>query len=851
MPDTVATWGGLDIQIVSQEVVDAVEAIKSFLSLLNEGLEIALAVGEVVKTFVTSNLNLARALANELIRALRNLIQDLFSLGLYINLGDNDLVKRGVSNLKGGYPAYERRMLTRLNDRNDPNRPDFSESSTVLALFYYIGVDVSFTEDLLIDTRKFAPLMQFLRAFASLFGFSSGGPNPSLPVATNLRVEYGSPTNTSTHDFTTALSSLMGKSTIEVMWNVAPAPGGSDQDPNPTIPPCAFLVEVSCYPTGFQVGWIAPTTSGTGGPNGTGSDGAQSYTTGQYQAADTGRPLVIFGGEDSIKLSSDLLWPSGFTTGSTLPPGNHPAFFFRDASNPEVIRKAFGKRASDGRYYNQRSFFVGGDSTLVQLVSGGTYTLKLNLDEIPLYCPIVNGEIDTDNAVRPTAVYVRVTPVTNRVTETNYNQDVCKWTPRARTSDDSTLTHIGLGDGTGTPGDADFGTPSSVLEVLIPSEDQDLFGRALQTAIAILVLSRSDLAPPDPVTANEEVLPDSSYTPHGLESVATEVFRGMGISNPEEYFSTRNFSPESFVQDLYPKIVDQADRYLATQGTLPTSVLTSLLRDTLHDLVRWQWSDTRVSGAAGNSALRMTILESLGQTEDPSLMVVSRNRYSTRDYWSTTTPPLVLSSLSTKWREGTFGVQYNGSSRDSAVVIGPSNGAQPGYWYARDLIPQDLYDKARRVLAITSDQSALQRTTNGSWKTVRVFSARAPTGTMLNVLTKVEGFMNTALSGLQNVADGILRVIAFLEQRIREIQELIRRIETYLDIPFQISFPSAKVLLLITNGTAGIAQGLTGASQKPTEGRTGYAGGGVIVAGSAPAILVELLSAGLSPSTDG
>ena len=122
---------------------------------------------------------------------------------------------------------------------------------------------------------------------------------------------------------------------------------------------------------------------------------------------------------------------------------------------------------------------------------------------------------------------------------------------------------------------------------------------------------------------------------------------------------------------------------------------------------------------------------------------------------------------------------------------------------------------------------------------------------MMGVLTKVEGFLNTALTGLQDVADGILRVIAFLEQRIREIQELIKRIETYLDIPFQISFPSAKVLLLITNGTAGIITGLTGATDKPSEGRTGYAGGGVIVAGSAPAILVELLSAGLSSATGG
>lgn len=847
MSDTVAVWGGLDIQIVSQDVVDAVQAVKTFLELVNTALEIALTVGEVVKTFVTSNLNLARALANQLVASLRNLIRDLFSLGLYVNLGDNDLLRRGVSNLKGGYPAYERRMLTHLNNRNDPNRPNFTGSSTVLALFYYVGVDVSFVDDL-VDPKKFAPLRQFLRAFSSLLGLSTGGINSSLPVATNLRVEYGSPTNTSTQDFTTALSSLMGRSTIEVLWNVAAAPGGSDQDPNPVVPPSAFIVEVSCYPTGFHVGWMAPTTSGTGGPNGTGSTGAQSYTTGQYQVADTGRPLVIFGGEDSLLLTPDLLWPSGFTPGSTLPSGENPAFFFRDASNPEVIRKAFGKQGAT--YYNQRSFYVGSDSTLVQMISGGTYSIRLNVDDLPRYCPIVNGEIDTNLATTPTAVYVRVTPVTDRVTETNYNQDGSKWKPLARTTDDSILTHIGGAQGQGNPGTADFGTPSSVLEVTIPSAVNDLYGRALQTALAIAVLSRSDLVLPDPVTANEPTVPDPTYRERGLESFATEVFRGLGITNPEEYFSTQGLSPQSFAQDIYPKIVRLADRYVATQGGLPRDVVLNL-QDTFRDLVDWKWSDATVSGASGNSALRRTILESLGQTSDVSQMVVARNRYSTRNYWSTITPSTVLAPLADKWRNGTFGVTFNGTSLGSSPVIGPSDAAQPDYWFARDLIPQAMYDKARSVLAITSDQTSLQRSAQGSWKTVRVFAARAPTGTALAVLTKVEGFLNASLAGLQNVADGILRVISFLEQRVREIQELIKRITTYLDIPFQISFPSAKVLLLITNGMEGVVSGLMGATDKPSEGRTGYAGGGVIVAGSAPALLVELLSAGLSPSAGG
>ena len=380
----------------------------------------------------------------------------------------------------------------------------------------------------------------------------------------------------------------------------------------------------------------------------------------------------------------------------------------------------------------------------------------------------------------------------------------------------------------------------------VPNINQDLYGRAVQTAIAILALSRSDLIPADQVTSNTPTPTDPTYTAHGLETHAVEILHSMGIANPEEYFSSRGTSPRSFTDDLNRKIVAQPDRYLATQGQLPPAILASL-QGTLHDLVNWKWSDSAVSQVSGNTALQQTILGSLSQV-DESRSVVARNRYCTRFYWSghPVTQASMLTDLTTKWNAGTFGVQHNPTSVDSAPVIGPSDGAQPSYWYARDLIPQTLYNKAVQVLAVTSNQSALQRSRQGSWRTVRVFSSRSPTGTMLTVLNKVEGFLNTSLAGLQNVADGILRVIAFLEQRIREVQELIKRIESYLDIPFQISFPSAKVLLLITNGTSGVVSGLTGATNKPTEGRESYAGGGVIVAGSAPAILIELLSAGIS-----
>ena len=863
MPDT-ATWGGLEIQLVSEEVVQGLDAIRSVLTLLNQALDLALQVGNIVRTFVTSNLDPVRALTNQLIQQLRNLIQDLFGLGLYANVSDLERIRRGINRLSGGYPAFERRMLTALNDRNDPNRPDFTPSSTVIALFFYVGVDVSFTNDV-VDTTKFAPIQQFLRSFTALFGLNVSGSNTTLPRAVNLRPEYASPTNTGSPDFSIALSSLLGRDRVRLIWNSAPAQGGSTQDPVPQVPPTGFIVEVSCYRSGFQAAWIAPAPSGTG----TGEANNQSFVTGRYQQSVSGQPLVIFGGDDAIKLNPDVQWPAGYTPGtSTLPAGAHPVYFFRDASTPEVIRKPFGKGPEEieggrdvTRYFNQRRFFVPKNNILQQAVSGGNYSLDLDLGLLPFYCPIKSdGTIDTSRAQRPQSVYVRVIPVSDQITEANYKS--ARWVPRAHVSDDTTTVHIDPVTITGSPtgagssrtasvtlSDADLGTPSEVVEVLVPDENQNLFGLALQTAIAIVLLSRSDLTRPNQVTQNAPNPRDTTYRPTGLEAIAVEVFRNAGITNADNYFARRNISPQSFTGDLYQKIVRLADQYINTQGALPPATLRAL-QSTMQDLVNWKWSDTPTSIANGNTALRYTILQSLNPS-NYTTPPLAMNRYNTRKYWAGTprTPDSILLQTATRFSTGTFGALEHATAVDSAPVVGPSNNADPQYWFARDLIPAEIYAKARAVLAITSDQSALQRSPTSSWLSTRVFAPRAPTGTALTVLNRVEGFLNVSLSGLQNVTDGINRVIDFLEQRVREVQELLKRIETYLDIPFNISFPSAKALFLITNGTEGIVTGLVSSQQKPQEGDQGYGGGGVLIAGSAPSILVDLLSRAITSGT--
>lgn len=849
MSTTIATWGDLKIEILSDEIIQVIDNIKSFLELLNQALDLVLQVAEIVKTFVTSNLNLAKALVKEILDTLRRLIQDFFKLGFYYNFGDHKIIAKGYPGLKGGYPAYERRMMTRLNDRQDPNRPDFTASSTVLALFYYVGVDLSFIDDIL-DSTRLQPLIRCLRSFAALLGFSLDG-NTALPVASNLRVEYSTDT---TLDVRLAWSNLLGRTRAKIVWGIAPAPGGSEQDPNPPVPPGGFLVEVSCYPKGFQVGWLAPAPAGTS----TGSDNSnQPFITGTYQASTTGRPLVIFGGVDTIDIGPDVSWPDPYDPSAPLKTGYHPAYFFQDQNTPEVIRKPFGKgtdAAGQEVYYNQRAFFVDSSFIKQQFFSGGNYYLDLNPEELPKYCPIVDGQIDTSNPRVPDVVYVRVTPVSDLVTADNYKE--ARWVPRPHTSDNETLVHIHRYIVPDSGGefikDDDLGIPSTPLEVAVPSASRDLYGLAVQTAIAVLTLSRSDITPPDETTTATPNTTDPTYVRTGLEgTLATEISRLLGIINPDNYYGWTSFSPDEFIRDLYPRIVTQADRYIQAQGSLPQDILDAL-EPTLRTLVDWKWSDTNVSGARGNPALNYTILGSLRYSaQAPDTTPLCRNRRSLRSMPSETAENLFIragldyedSGFGTVNFRGTLGAadfraEPSHNVRDCAPVVGPSNTTSPDIWYARHLISEEVYNAASTVLAITPSRTV----ETGTWGSKKLFLSRAPVGRVLDILNKVESFTNVLFAGLQSSTDAILRFITFLEQRVREVQEFIRRIEEFLDIPFSIPFPSMKVLLLTTNGTSGVISGFLSAENKPPEGAKGYGGGGVLVAGSAPTLLVELLT---------
>jgi hypothetical protein len=580
---------------------------------------------------------------------------------------------------------------------------------------------------------------------------------------------------------------------------------------------------------------MAPAPSGTGGEGGGGSsDGNPSYLSGTYQEDDTGQPLRIFGGIDTVVLGEDVSWDLAFE-GGNLRDGATPAFFFRDPSLPETLHNPFPK-LSDGRYVNQKTFFIPRSKINAQALTGGTFTLELSRPELPLLGPLKDdGTVDVDHLTTPSEVYFRVLAVTDTVTESNF-RDV-KWKLQPRRSPGGEMVALQ------NPFTAETkGVPSETVKVTLPDQGTDNFTLALQTALAVAILSRSDLVPADPVTTGKPtptppdpaLRPERVYTATGLESSIRDLLPGV-LPNPQRYFERRGSSPDSFTRDLYQKVVSLADEITAAQGNLPPALLATY-EARFNTLLSWRWSDSEVEGVSGNGAVSQTILESLNLSQvDPGETVLARNLYSLPGYWQNQgdqTPSSILVQAQQALPQSTFGPS---DVLASAPMIYDS--IHKNAWYVREVIPDEIYSLAQEILGLTSASTL----TTGGWTTWRPFTSTSPLGANSEILGTLESFLRAGSAGTDSVANALDNSISFLEQRVKEIQEVLRKIDTFLDLPFQIAIPDLLVLPLLVNGTEGVLSGLAQAENKPTDGPGAYSAGLVFLGGGLPSLLVDLL----------
>jgi len=145
------------------------------------------------------------------------------------------------------------------------------------------------------------------------------------------------------------------------------------------------------------------------------------------------------------------------------------------------------------------------------------------------------------------------------------------------------------------------------------------------------------------------------------------------------------------------------------------------------------------------------------------------------------------------------------------------------------------------ALALGVAGAALNRSPDdGEWIAIRFLDQfPAIEEVMAQFLNWVEAIAKT----LESVTDTIQKYIEFIEARIIELQQLIRRInalvQSMLGYTFQI--PKCSALMLYSNGTGGVMADLVAAQNKPNDKPLAFGAGIAVVIPVGPAFIMDII----------
>lgn len=237
-------WYGVNTKDADKAIAGALQEVKDITDPVFDVLLTSLTLAQQALRFLITLLNAIELpiiqLLDEIIQSLESLKRDLANAGVYFTW-DKEILKvfEDPYLLKGGYKAFEQRMVKKLTNISDPTRPDFSRYSKVVALVAHAGGPVSATAD----------IVKALKSFIDLFT-GGGGSEDSLPRPSNVEVGYfkeydsGIVSNLEPQD----IDKDNIPSGIRVKWNIFGRQNPKDFFPSFVIPPPYFWVIVSTRP---------------------------------------------------------------------------------------------------------------------------------------------------------------------------------------------------------------------------------------------------------------------------------------------------------------------------------------------------------------------------------------------------------------------------------------------------------------------------------------------------------------------------------------------------------------------------------------------------------------------------
>ena len=628
----VAQFPGIDAIPGVQALQDAFSGLAQFLV---QVLEVVNQILQAAKTFVVAYSNPAQTLAKVLIEQVQLLIKDIRQIGLYLT-HDYDLVKEGwpLKSLRGGYAAYEQRMVARLTDQTDPTRPEVSDQTYVLGVFFYLSVDIS----------NVYTLVKSLQQMLTVFGVTFGAPSQGLPAVSTPKVQYGYSQNNLVSSVTTAFKSSGNPLTIASLeWSLTP-PAGSD--PSVTVPlpaPQGFIIEVAIAGSEELQLWASRPSASQGGAttNGAG-DSAEPRETMAVLDGD-GNPIILQGGADLLLAKQGTSISTALVpTGDGFVPNARFYYLAKagDKANPTLIPPEKLKNSDGSVYYLQRTFKMS-QAEIFMDPAVGLYRYSVALADLPHKASFT--KMGDTIVVKDLGVAKNYTVRISAISD-----DADKYSPadpQFALKYDLTVPPAPQGDVVinlinSVKPSVQRGSASNPAYLSFAAKTAGDFFRSLQSALALLVLLRSDLSvltaastPKEtldklkahtlPVNGDfaQSVLAFSDGSGTDLELFADTLFAQLVPTDKAGYFRGSGNTPEAWCSSLSGRLKLLAEDIYQRMGSLP-AIETYLAQNTkelrelsLFDICEGKFSTGSSIKIGAFRMLDATVLGTLNKTD--------------------------------------------------------------------------------------------------------------------------------------------------------------------------------------------------------------------------------------------
>jgi hypothetical protein len=793
---------GLEIPI---NIERPIEALQSLLEAINAVLDFSLFVLDFIKAFVRGFLNPLLSIVKRIIALLKALLSDLRQIGFYFT-SDRALFD-DVDQLLGGFPAFERRMLARLTNEEDLNRPNFSPQSACFGLYIYgdtsIGnVNIS---KIIANIEKFINFFvrKKARKVAEVTNVSARG----VKVREGL---FSDPTGDA----------------VEIQWQVASNSGANAVG--------GFIIEISTELSGYYLAYDAELTGATV------IDGKAKRVRGLVTDTNDNTNLRIFGGLQGITETDQVLY-------NVIP-------------NPNSEGIALTKfQLAEGKL--QRTYFV--PMYPLSMDNSQNFKVEIPYEDLPegydlkTSSDAPRGKIAI--RVRTVGVDARKKIMDNSAIE---EQSVALFrTPKAyhegldlkyalftedslsEEGEKTAFTSVPIGGvraslQTGGKDLEDVSPPSQPITINVTgiSEDfRDMCFYAVMTAI----LRGYDIL--KKTVENKEVFVNPAIASL-MPTINMEV---MGMQTSDRYKNGKEFGRR--VKRNVNRALDKAFETVRCTETLQQTLLDSAesitpVKEGIAEIKEtFYTSDEKIDSLYGTVA--QAFKKHFANRKQRLLQEDNiRSRFNAMKTSASSDAPLLLETIKDSLSERAEVKEARNLVEKAKFYSAPNTDNVLGTDNDKGEFDPEEEAFILAILNLLFGSKKLDGSSN--WEVLRLFPQGIPF--VEDIMGSTINFMETLQETLESFGKKILKAIDAIEDKIKRIQQIINLINMFLELlkgfTLELSVP-LYALAHTANGTDELVTQLLSSGLKPISEDTNetHAAGMLLVAGGLPSILLEFL----------